>query len=103
MQTRNKSAYLKAINGGEAITKQVQRSEAAPQRIVSMNASNDQVKPAFIKKTNVISSRASPVASSIATRKPSISPLFGLGSTKNISMHRFITSKGQANGLSASS
>jgi hypothetical protein len=61
-------------------------------------------KNSFIK--NVVSRQskasASPVAS-IISRKPNISPLFGIGATKNISMHKFITSKGKALSSSTSS
>ncbi|KAI1289349.1 hypothetical protein HDE_08773 [Halotydeus destructor] len=51
-------------------------------------------KLSFVKNAVKQMKLTSPVAHSIA-RKPNVSPLFGIGSTKNISMQKFFTNKGQ--------
>lgn len=88
----------KKSNGQQVEPKDVQLDEQL------MNEKNE--KNSFIKKATTCSrqSKASPVAT-IISRKPNISPLFGIGATKNISMHKFITnfSKGRALSSSTSS
>lgn len=66
--------------------------------VVPENNKNEQAKYAFTKNASKpIKSSLSSSSSVLNTiaRKPCISPLFGTGSTKSVSMHKFISSKGK--------
>ena len=71
----------------EKVAEKVVEIKHEPKGIYAKNVNN-------LKSIITSSSLTSPVLNNVL-RKPSISPLFGIGSTKNISMHKFITSKGK--------